>query len=110
ANRVTWKVVDVDELRLPLRLPFLSGVLEVPDELLLLGVDGDEGNAAIDAVLRLLVDVLELHVPIGMLLAFDRLLGSLETVAVLGQHLGYRFVANPNAVLREHLRSERRRV
>jgi hypothetical protein len=48
-------------------LPLASAVLEVTDQLLLLGVDGDDRHAPINAVLRLRVDVLELRVAVWML-------------------------------------------
>jgi len=49
------------------RLPFLARVLEVTDQLLLLGVYGDHGNAASNAVLSCGVDVLELRIAIRVL-------------------------------------------
>ena len=64
ANRVTRKIMNVDEFRFILWLPFSSGVLEVADKFLLLGIDGDEWNAALETVRCLRVDVLELRVPI----------------------------------------------
>ena len=94
----------------PLRLPLPSRVLEVADQLLLLGVDGDDRHAPLDAVLRLGVDVLELRVAIGMLRALDGLVRRLQAVAVLAQQLGHRLVADADAVLREQLRGQRVRA
>jgi hypothetical protein len=45
ADRVARKVVDVDELRLALRLPLPSRVFEVADEFLLFGVDGEHQSS-----------------------------------------------------------------
>jgi hypothetical protein len=49
-------------------LPLAALVFEVSDELLLLGVDGDDGLPCREEVLRLRVDVLELGVAIGMVI------------------------------------------
>ena len=86
-------------------LPLTSAVLEVADQLLLLRVDGDHRDAALDASFRLGINVLELSVAIRMLRALDCLVGRLQTVAVLTQQLGYRLVADPNtATLKEFYR------
>src|SRR5205814_9576334 len=58
ADGLVREVVNVDELRLARRLPLSTSVLEVADQLLLLGVDGDDGNAPLDARLGGGVDVL----------------------------------------------------
>jgi len=42
ADGVIREVVDVDQLGLALRLPLPPAVFEVPDQLLLLRVDGDQ--------------------------------------------------------------------
>jgi hypothetical protein len=82
---------------------------DVANQLLLLRVDGDYGNAALDAALGLRVDVLELCVAIRMLRSLDGLVGRLEAVAVLAQKLRHRLVADPNT-LREQLCGERVRT
>lgn len=110
ADGVGREVVDVHQLRITLRLPLTSAVLEVANQLLLLRVDGDHRYAAIDAVLRLGVDVLELRVPIRMLRALDRLVRRLKAVPVIAQQLAHRLVADPDAVLREQLGSQHRRA
>jgi hypothetical protein len=48
-------------------MPLAPRVLEVADQFLLLGVDGDDRHTALDAVLGLGVDVLELRVAIRVL-------------------------------------------
>src|SRR6266536_4218223 len=110
ADGVVGKVVDVDQLGLALRLPVPPGILEVADQLLLLGIDGDERHATVEAVLRLLVDVLELRIAIGMLGALDGLARRLEAVAVGPQQAGHGLVADAEAIRREHLRRERARA
>ena len=49
----------------PLRLPFLTSVLELTDQLLLLGVDRNHGLTPLQKGLRRRIDVLELRVPVG---------------------------------------------
>src|SRR4051812_40181152 len=78
-----WEVVNIDPLGRALGLPLASAVLEVPDQLLLLGVDGDDRHAALDAILRLGVDVLKLRVAIRVLRALDGLVRRLQAIAVL---------------------------
>jgi hypothetical protein len=51
--------------RLPDRLPFPAGILEVPDELLLLGVHRDHRVPCVEEGLDLLVEVVELGIPVG---------------------------------------------
>jgi hypothetical protein len=65
------EVVNVDELRRVVGLPLDAAVLEIADQLLLLRVDRDEWCATLDSVRSLAVDVLELRVAVGMLLALD---------------------------------------
>ncbi len=50
AKRVAWEIVNVDEFRSALRLPLDACVLEIPDQLLGLRIDGDERYAARDTV------------------------------------------------------------
>jgi hypothetical protein len=95
--------VDIDQLGLALRLPLAPAVLEVPDQLLLLGVDRDDRHTALDAVLGLGVDVLELRVAIRVLRALDGLVRRLQAVPVLAQQLGDRLVAERDPMQREHL-------
>jgi hypothetical protein len=83
---------------------------EIADELFLLRVDGDHGNAALDTVSGLLVDVLELRVAVGVLRAFYRLARRLKAVAMLAKQPNHRLVADPNAVLLEQLAENRIRV
>jgi hypothetical protein len=52
--------MDVDQLGLTSRLPLTAAVLEVADQLLLLRIDGNYRDFALNAVLGLGVDVFEL--------------------------------------------------
>jgi hypothetical protein len=61
---------------LAVRLPLLASVLEVADQLLVLGVDGDDRNAAVHAILSLGVDVLELRLRSGCCVRSTDLLGA----------------------------------
>ena len=98
SDRGVREIVDIDELGFVLRLPLDSGVLEVSDELLLLRVDGDERRTVFEGDLRLRVDVLELRIAVGMLLAFDGLFRRLKAVAQLLEQLADGLVADADAV------------
>src|SRR5215468_827067 len=106
ADRVLWEVMDIDELRLVLGLPLAAAVLEVADQLLLLGVDRDHRHAALKTRLRGLVDVLELRVAVGMLLALDGLVRCLQAVPVIAQQFCDRPVTDPDPMLCEQLTGE----
>ena len=72
-ERVRPEVVHVD--RLGLLAPHPPGVLELPDQLLLLGIDADLGQPGRAERLPLLGDVLELPIAVGMRRARLELLG-----------------------------------
>ena len=59
------EVVDTHELGLALRSPFPPLVLEVADELLLLGIHADHRPARRDRCLGGLIDVRKLSVAVG---------------------------------------------
>ena len=67
------EVVDAHLGRLALGVPLPSGVLEVADQFLLLGIDGDDGLVALLEVPHTGGDVLELRVAVRMLASFARL-------------------------------------
>ena len=75
--------MDVDRLGLALWLPFPSAVLEGTDQLLLLGVDRDHGLAGLQKRFDLVVEVVELGIPVRMLVPFERLGRRLQAVASL---------------------------
>jgi hypothetical protein len=83
ADRITGEIVNVDELRLILGLPLASAVLEIADKLLLLGIDRNYRDIAVNTVLSFGVDVLELRIAVRVLRALDGLGGRLEAVTVL---------------------------
>ena len=62
--------MDPNPLGLTLGLPLTATVGEVSDQLLLLGVDADGGLAVLQKLRRLLVQVAELGVTIGVLFPF----------------------------------------
>jgi hypothetical protein len=66
--------------------------LPISSFFLLLRVDGDHRRAAIHAVLRFGVDVLELRVAVAVLRSLDRFVRCLEAVAVIPQQLRHRLV------------------
>jgi hypothetical protein len=96
--------VYVDQCRITGRLPSTAAVLEVADQLLLPSSYRRKlRDSALDAGLRLGVDVFELGVAIGVLLALDRLVGYLQAVAVLAQQLGHRLLGDRNGMARKQL-------
>lgn len=82
---------------------------QVADQLFLLRIHGNHRDIAVNALLGLRVDVLELRVAIWVLRALDRLVGCLEAVAVLAKQLGDCLVADSNVLTDEllgvHLRT-----
>src|SRR5262249_44983003 len=81
AKRLVGEVMDLDRLRLPLRLPLRTDVLELADQLLLLGVDRYDRLTAVLVSDHLPVDVLELSIAVRMRRAFLGLAISLPTIA-----------------------------
>jgi len=88
------EVVDAHGDWLALGVPFATCVLEVADQLLLLGVDGDHRLPAVEEILGDGVDVSELCVAIRVLCTLDRLPVRLEAVTFLLQQLGDGLVAD----------------
>ena len=77
--------MDTNRLGLALDVPLLAGVLEVADQLLLLGVDRHDGLASRHEIGRGLVDMLELRVAVRRLLALACLADDLKAVAEVAQ-------------------------
>ncbi len=98
AQHAVGEVVGVDPHRLASRLPFTAVVLERADQLLLLRVHTDHRSTAILVVARLLVEVVELCVPVGVLLAFQRLGIALQAEALLAQQVAHRVRGDPVAL------------
>src|SRR5215212_2307287 len=65
-----------------------TGVLEIADQLLLLGIDRNDRKAGSEVLLNLLVDMLELGVSVRMARSFQCLLVRLEAVSELHEQLG----------------------
>ena len=63
---LTREVVHADLFGITLRPPFLSAVLEIPDQLLLLGGHGDGRLLSLQKALYLFVDVFELRIAVGV--------------------------------------------
>ena len=81
AHAFVGKVVDLDFLRLALRLPLLAGVLEFSDQFLLLRVDRDHRLVLFLKRQHLLVDVLELGITVRVRRALTRFTVGLQTVS-----------------------------
>ena len=69
---------------------FLTSVLELTDQLLLLGVDRDHGLTPLQKGLRRRIDVLELRVPVGVRGAFPTLAHRLQTITKFMQQTTHR--------------------
>src|SRR4051812_39463949 len=88
------EVVDPYLLRVPLGLPLPSAILEVADQFLLLGVDGDDGPTGCEVAATGLADVAELGVTVGALLPLVCLGVGLEAVAEVVEQLAGDAVAD----------------
>jgi hypothetical protein len=86
--------VDADLLRLAFRTPFAAAVLEIPDQLLLLGVDRDDRLPSSLKPYCLGADELELGIAIGILIAFASLTIGLQAVAGLAEQPRDRAIAD----------------
>ena len=83
----TGKIVTVHLERLLRGPPLPAAVVVVSQQFLLLGVHGDDGRPLGQSPLDLRVDMAELRVAVGMVLAFFRLAVALQAVALLLQQL-----------------------
>ena len=88
------EIVHADLLRLALGLPFAAAVLEIADQLLLLGVDRDHRLAGRRGRFHLIVDVAELRIAIRMACPLAGLAVGLQAVAHLPQQIGHDVVAD----------------
>ena len=79
------EIMDPRCLRIALRPPFPAAVLEIADQFLLLGVDGNYRIACGLVLGRRLGDVLELCVSVRMLTAFPRLAHRLQAIVEFRQ-------------------------
>src|SRR5512135_2935556 len=66
AEPLVGEVIHADLFGSTLRLPLTAGILEVPDQLLLLRVHRHHGLALLLGRTHLSVDMLELGIPIGV--------------------------------------------
>src|SRR2546425_4420170 len=98
------EVMDPHRLGLARRPPLSSRVLEVADQLFLLGIDGDDRLPGALSTPHLLVDVPELRVAIRMIRPLARLAIGLQTVTRRGQELGDQLPADGVAHALERLR------
>jgi len=91
------KIVHANVLGRTLRPPFASGVLEVADEFLLLGVDRDRRLPRRERFFHPIVDVVELGVAIGIVRPLACLAVGLQTVIELVQQFADQRAADPVA-------------
>ena len=95
------EVVYPHLLRVALRPPFAARVLEVADQLLLLGVDRDHRLLLPQRRRHAGIDVSELRIPVRMLAAFARLAVGLQAELLLRQQLAHHRAADRMATLRQ---------
>src|SRR6266540_871867 len=91
------EVMDVDPHRLALGPPRSTGIAELPNQFLLLGVDRDHRIAGLDVCLHQTVDVAELLVPLRVLRALLCLHVRLQRVAQLTETAAHRHRIDPVA-------------
>src|SRR5882757_717468 len=77
------EVMNLDVVGITMRSEFATAVLEIPDELLLLRVHGDDRLVRFELSTDRLVDVFELRVAVRMLRAFEPLAIRLKAVPEL---------------------------
>lgn len=80
--------MDVHRRRISRRPPLAAVVLELADELLLLGVHADHRLAGVPVITGLLVEIAELGISVGMLASLDGLGVGLQAEAFLPQQVG----------------------
>lgn len=83
AQLTVGEIAGVDLHRFTLRLPFAAVVLEEADQFLLLHVHTDHRSPVVPVVAGLLVEVVELGVPVGVLLALQGLGVALQAEALV---------------------------
>src|SRR3954467_15281807 len=103
---IMLKKAPVFPFKLESALPFLATVLEIADQFLLLGVDGNHRITNRLVLRRPASDLGELGVPVRM--AFPGLAGRLETVAKVGEKVTDTPLADLMAPLGQFLRQPRR--
>ena len=95
AEVLVWEVVDIDPFGLPGGLVLPATVLEVSDQFLLLGVNGDHRLAISRMLGDLPRQVAELGIAVLMLTTLSHLRIRLQTETQVTQHLGDRTVRHP---------------
>ena len=88
------EVVHSHRHGLSLRTILTAGILEVTDQLLLLGIDRDRRLTRRQRLFHLCIDVAELDVAVGMVRPFERLAIGLQAVAHVTQQIGHHVMAN----------------
>src|SRR5260370_36959535 len=87
ANSLNQKLMTRLCFRLPLRPPLPAAILEVTDQLLLLGIDGNDRLLLDQCCLDQIIDVTKLGVSIWMAVAFSSLAIALQAEVQLVQQL-----------------------
>src|SRR5882757_4766121 len=95
--------MDAHRLGIPLAPQFPAAVLEVADQFLLLGVDGNRWITGDDCRLYRGIDVFELRVPVGVVGSLTRLAVSLTAVLLAdGCHAVTRYQPTIDKTMRLH--------
>ncbi|RPK84534.1 hypothetical protein EES46_24045 [Streptomyces sp. ADI98-10] len=98
AQQRIGEVVDADRHRIACGPPGTASVVEVADQLSLLGVHADHRLAGIPVITCLLVEIPELGIPVGMLAALERLGIGLQPEPLLPQQTGDSVRTDPVAL------------
>ena len=94
AQLLVFKVVHQGFFGLALRLPLPASVFEIPDQLFLLGIHGNDWQAPAEKGPGLSIEILKLRIAVRVLGAFNRLGIGLQTVPHLVQQVGHFAIAN----------------
>src|SRR6266446_6313115 len=97
------EIIYIDQFRRSLGLPFRTGVLEIPDQLLLLGVHRDHGLIPLLELGHLSVDVFKLGIAVRVRLALARLAVGLQAVVELMEQVSHGPLTDLIAILPELL-------
>lgn len=94
AQFLVREVMHQGLLRFSLRLPFLAAVAEVPNQLLLFRIYGNDRQALLQEALGPGIHILKLSITVGMLIAFQSLGISLQAIPHLMKESGHLAIAD----------------
>ena len=96
--------MDIDQFRLALGLPFLTGVFESTYQLFFLGIHRHDRPSLGDEPTGLVVEISKLGISVRVSAAFQRLRISLQTIASLVEQLADEILADVMTLLIQRFR------